>query len=175
MFADNYLATGKVGESAEKAGASPNCRNVTGNKWLKRADIQQYLREQTTKLAEVQEPLQQRIVRELEASAFANIADFISIDGDGLPVVDFSNATEEQLRAIASVATKRKTTRTRGGDDITELESSFKMNDKLRSLDLLGQTMGLYKQSTEHKVTLDVADRLLAARQRLHRLGGPEE
>lgn len=172
-FADNYIVTGQMSKSAVKAGYSPKSAHVAANRLIKRADVQQYLREQTSKVAEQTEDLQSRVVKELESIAFFNFGDFIRIEEDGTPVLDLSNATPEQTKAISSLASSRKVTRTKGGDVIEERNIQLRSNDKLRGLDLLGQTMGMYKQTQEHKVTLDVADRLLAARRRYMAIEGP--
>jgi len=102
----------------------------------------------------------------MEALAFANIADFITVDADGLPQVDFSRATEEQLRAISNVASKRTTRTDRDGGVTVEVSSRFAMADKYRGLELLGRSMGMFRDA-EQRIVVDVADRLLHARARL--------
>lgn len=166
IFADTFLITGRKKDAAIKAGYSSNSAHVTASKLLKRPDVQAYLAQQATKVSEKTEDLQSRVIKELEAMAFANITDFITIDEEGKPQVDFTGATPEQLKAITRVASKSKVTRQRNGDVVDERESSFVMADKYRGLELLGQTLGMFKQG-EQKVVIDVADRLLAARKRL--------
>src|SRR6478752_1453026 len=109
IFADKYLETGNASESARCAGYSAPSAGVTGSKLLKRLDVQEYLATKAAKLQSVTDLSQDRVIGELSALAFANIADFITVDDDGHPVVDFSTATPEQLRAITSVATKSRT------------------------------------------------------------------
>lgn len=166
IFADTFLITGRISESARKAGYSGRSAHVSGNRLLKRSDVQAYLAAQGSKVSEQTEDLQSKVIRELEDMAFANIADFIRVDDEGHPQVDFSGATPEQLKAITRIASKRKTTTTRSGDKIHEEESSFAMADKYRGLELLGDHLGMFKQS-EQRVVIDIADRLLAARQRV--------
>ena len=173
LFADKFLETGRIGQSAREAGYAESCANVTGNKLLKRPDVQQYLASKAAKLSTIVEDRQSKVIRELETMAFANIADFIRIDSEGMPQVDFSNATPEQLRAITSVASKRRTTTDKDGRVTVDKESRFTMADKYRGLEMLGKIEGLFKPE-EHKVVVDVADRLLHARQRLNRLDNGE-
>jgi len=165
-FADQYLILGKISAAARAAGYSPKSAHVTGNRLLKRPDVQAYLTAKATKQAESVDDLQTRVVKEMEALAFANIKDFIRIDENGRPQVDFSTATEDQLRSISSVASKQTTRIGKDGDVTEEVSSRFTMADKYRGLELLGRTMGMFKD-TETRVVLDVADRLLHARQRL--------
>lgn len=165
VFADTYLVTGSIIKSAIKAGYSKTSAHVTGSKIIRRPDVQAYLQEKANKVSEETEDLQSRVLKEFETLAFANIADFIRIDKEGLPQVDFSSATPEQLKAITSVASKRETTRTRGGDVILKESSRFNMADKQRALENLGRHLGMFKEP-EQRVVVDVADRLLIARQR---------
>lgn len=168
-FADNYLVSGNASQSARDAGYSPASAGVTGSKLLKRPDIQVYLQAQAAKLTETTEDLQTKVLRELDTMAFTSIANFIRIDADGLPQVDFSNATEEQLRAIASVATKRRTATDKDGKTVVDEEAKFTMADKYRGLEMLGRHVGLFK-ADEQRVVVDVADRLLHARARMLRI-----
>ncbi len=166
LFADRFLVCGVISQAARDAGYSSNSCHVTGNKLLKRPDIQHYLQSKASKLSQSTDDLQSRVTAELEALAFTNIADFIRIDSEGLPQVDFSNATPEQLRAITSVASKRSTTTDKDGNVTQKSESKLAMADKYRGLELLGKHLGMFK-ADEQRVVVDVADRLLAARQRM--------
>lgn len=170
-FADHYLRTGKVSASAIHAGFSPKSAHVTGNRLLKRPDVLSYLQAQGNKVAKQEETLQAKVINEFAAMAFANIADFISIDDSGKPRVDFSSATPEQLKAIASVTAKSRSTYGKEGELVaTEDTVGFAMADKYRGLEALGKHLGLFK-ADEQRVVVDVADRLLAARQRIRDAG----
>lgn len=174
LFADKYLVCGNASESAVHAGYSKRSRGVTGSKLLARPDIKLYLAEQTEKLSANTEDIQSRWLKEVEALSFASIGDFISIDEDGHPQVDFSTATPEQLKAIASVASKQRNYYDNRGNKIGDEKSSrFAMADKYRGLDMIARHLGLYKEA-EQRVVVDVADRLLAARQRFAKLESAE-
>lgn len=170
-FAEAYIRSGNAKRSAIEAGYSSNGASTTGHTLLRRTRIAEYIRSrQESMLAQEQkvtDSLQQRVLAELEAMAFANIADFVTIDEDGNPQVDLSNATREQLRALTNLKTK-KTSRYdgRGNHIADEVNVSVNMADKYRGLQLLGQTLGMFKEP-EQKIVVDVADRLLKARQRV--------
>jgi phage terminase small subunit len=166
-FADEFLATNKVSASAVAAGYSARSAHVQGNRLLKRPDVQQYIAGAVAKADEQAEELSAQVIRELKTMAFANVADFITIDEDGKPQIDFSKVTPEQLRAISSVKSKTSRKFNGKGEHIaTDSESAFVMADKYRGLELLGRHAGLFK-TEEHRLVVDVADRLLAARRRL--------
>lgn len=171
VFADTYLTTGNASASARKAGFAESSARITGSKLLQRADVLEYLRVRGEEIAakESENPefqLQERVVKELHDMAFANIADFITIDEDGRPQVDFSTATREQLKSITSIVSKRKTMTSRSGDVVTEDEARFGFADKYRGLELLGKHLGMFKEA-DQRIVVDVADRLMMARQRL--------
>lgn len=181
-FCDEYLRTNRKGASARAAGYSPNSSHTEASRLLKRPDVQQYLAYRVAELTakedavetQAKDTLDNRIINELETLAFANISDFITIDENGKPQIDFSGATPEQLKAIASV--KSKTSRkfnSKGEHIATDQESAFTLADKYRGLELLAKHRGLFK-AEEHKITLDVADRLIAARRRALLLGSDD-
>jgi hypothetical protein len=179
VFADEYMKTGNASASAVVAGCSYKTRGVTGYKWLNRPDVQQYIAQRTEQLskqlAENKEadPLELRLQQELEKMAFANVAKFIRVE-DGKPVVDFSDATEDDLAAITAVRTKSTKRYDGKGQHIaTEDTADFNLVDKYRGIELLGKTVGMFKDG-EHHVVIDVADRLLRARQRAAALLGAE-
>lgn len=169
-FADEYLISGNLTQSVIKAGYSKSGAHTTGNRLLRNTTVAEYLASEQAKLQKKEENRRERIIAELEKLAFANIGKFIYIDEDGRPQVDFTGATPDDLAAITSVKSKTRHIYTPKGEHIgTEHQDQFSMADKLRGLELLGKVEGMFRDN-EVKVTVDVADRLLAARERLKRL-----
>lgn len=170
VFADKYLSHGVATTAAIEAGFSKNSARSTGARLLRNTSISDYIQAQQQRIATKTVNRRDKILQELDKLAFANIGDFIRVDEDGLPQVDFSNATPEQLAAITSVSTKKRKIYNPKGDHIaTEEAAKFTLSDKLRGLELLGRAEGMFKQD-EVKVVVDVADRLLQARQRVQQL-----
>lgn len=173
IFADAYLELASAERAAIKAGYSPKSARSTGGRLLQKAEVQSYLARIQNKQAAREMSRRERIVAELEKLAFANIEKFTRLDEDGRRVIDFSNATPEDLAAVTSIKTKTRHVYTPKGEHIaTEHHDQFTMADKLRGLELLAKTEGMFADN-EVKVTVDVADRLLAARQRMARLSAP--
>src|SRR5262249_30100731 len=83
----------------------------------------------------------ERTIAELAAIGFSQVTNFMRIGEDGLPILDFSNLTDEDRIALAEV------TVTRIGR-ITRIH--FKLHDKLRALDQLAKLMGWYIGKHEH-------------------------
>jgi phage terminase small subunit len=164
------------GESAEQAailaGYAKKSARTTGPRVLRMPVVAEYIAAQRQKQSAKELSRREKILAELDKMAFANIGDLVTIDANGHPQVDFSRATPEQLAAVTSVATKRRVTRGPKGEEVEEQTAKFSMADKYRGLELLGRAEGMFKEN-EVKVTVDVADRLLAARQRLAALPAP--
>lgn len=88
-----------------------------------------------------------RVVAELSHIAFANMADYMTMQ-DGLAYVDFTGLTREQAAAIGELRTEE--TRTGRGDaarDVTKL--TFKLHDKISALEKLGRHLGLFREKIE--------------------------
>jgi len=84
-----------------------------------------------------------RLIREFSKIAFANTADFISIQGDGTAIIDFGTATREQLSALAAFEVEEEL-RGRGDDRSVVRKNKFKHYDKLKALTELAKMARLY-------------------------------
>lgn len=166
-FATEYLAGATAAEADVKAGYSAKGARTEGPKRLQKPAVQAYLAAHQTRVVSKTEVLQDRILQELQAMAFANIGDYTRLNAEGQRDVDFSNATREQLSAITKVRNKTRKIYNGKGDHVaTEVDQSFDMADKYRGMELLGRHLGMFKEA-EQRVVVDVADRLLTARKRV--------
>lgn len=77
----------------------------------------------------------QRVIKEVSSIAFANIMDFMTIDGNGLPTFDIASATPEQLAAVKKIEVEENM---RGGRKF-----KFELHPKLEALGKLMQFMGM--------------------------------
>lgn len=175
LFADGVLA-GKSGTQAAKdAGYAPNSASVQSAQMLKKPAVAEYLRYMRAKLAENTQYSAAEWQKELRGIAHSNVQDFTRLSNDGELVIDFTNASRDQLAAIQSVKTKKRKIYDRQGNVVgEEQDSEFRLWDKLRAAELLGKHAGFLREP-EQKVIVDVADRLLNARARVlrDRLGAP--
>jgi phage terminase small subunit len=165
-FVDAILSGSSAVQADIAAGFSAKVAGTEGPKRLRKPWIRDAVHAGRAKLASKTEALQDRLLAELERIAFANIGDFVTVDDEGNARVDLSNVTRDQMATLSKIETSTKRTYTPAGAHIaTQHNVKIAKEDKLRSIHLLGQTLGMFKQE-ELKVTVDVADRLLAARQR---------
>lgn len=170
IFCSEYLSGVSAAEAWTRAGYSARSARTEGPKALRRPAIQTYLASKQRLEEAKTEALQDRVIKELERMAFANIEDFTRLEDDGQRDVDFSKATREQLSAVTKIRNKTRRIYNNKGEHIaTEVDQSFDLADKYRGLELLGRHLGLYREA-EQRVVIDVADRLLNARKRMLRL-----
>lgn len=166
-FCAAYIVSGVAEKAAVEAGYSVKGARTLGPQLLRNTAVQAYLAKRRSAVVKKQDDVQARILAELESMAFANVADLIVIDSDGLPQIDWSRATREQLAAVTGVQTKRTMRYNGKGEHVaTENNAGFKLADKQSALKLLGMHHGMF-QSEEAKAIADVADRLLSARARV--------
>ena len=92
----------------------------------------------------------ERVMQELAAIGYANASDYLCIRGSELIIKPTEELPPEQASAIASIE------RTSGG-------LKLKFYDKLKALELLGKTMGLFDGSMPgpEEKTGNLLDRLL--------------
>lgn len=166
-FADAYLRGNSATSAAKEAGYGEKCAGVTGHKLLKRQDIRAYVDFHKSRATEQAVASKATLTQELSRLAFSNVQDFTRLNADGDLEVDFSAATREQLAAVSGVKVKKRKIFDNKGNVVgEEHQSEFKLWDKLRAAELLGKDIGMFKEP-EQKVVVDIADRLLAARQRI--------
>jgi hypothetical protein len=90
------------------------------------------------------------VLAELAKLAFSNMLDYIEIDADGQPRLDFSALTRDQAAAIHEVVVETRTEERDDGSPIIIVKSKFKLADKRSPLVDLGKHLGLFKERVEH-------------------------
>jgi phage terminase small subunit len=130
-FVERYVETSNATQSAIVAGYSVKSARTIGSQLLKRRNIKEAIERRNAELMDELNFTPGRIIRELAKIAGVNSADFIRIDQDGQPHVDFSGVTRRHLAAVASV-------------ENTEKGVKYKTHDKLRALDMLARMGQLY-------------------------------
>src|SRR5580704_4299294 len=122
-FIERYVETNNGTQSAIVAGYSVKSARTIASQLLKRRNIKEAIERRNAELMDELNFTPDRIIRELAKIAGVNSADFIRIDQDGQPHVDFSGVTRRHLAAVASV-------------ENTEKGVKYKAHDKLKALDI---------------------------------------
>jgi phage terminase small subunit len=90
------------------------------------------------------------VLGELAKLGFANMADYMKVGPDGLPVLDFSGLTRDQAAAIHELVVETRTEERDDGPPIVIVKTRFKLADKRGPLVDLGKHLGLFKDRVEH-------------------------
>lgn len=134
------LAQGKKQSAAYRiAGFKPNTRsaNLLANHEVVVARVKEL-----TEVAVANTTLTiERVLNELEKLGFSNMLDFIKIDDDGQPQLDFGRLTRDQAAAIGEITTDVITNPRTG--DVTR-RTKFKLLDKKGALVDLGKYLGMF-------------------------------
>lgn len=142
-FVEEYLIDLNATQAAIRAGYSPDTAYSIGNENLKKPEIKTRIDKAMAERSKRTGVNADRVVMELAKIAFVNADD----------VIDFKTATvkegalPEDLAAIQSVKVK-----TFGEDG---LEREIKMADKIKTLELLGRHLGMFKDKVEVSGTLE--------------------
>ncbi|ACL77587.1 terminase small subunit [Ruminiclostridium cellulolyticum] len=143
MFIQEYLIDLNATQAAIRAGYSTKTANEIGAENLTKPSIRTRIDEALAERSRRLGISQDRVVNELAKIAFVNPAD----------VMDFDNATvsstakKDDTAAILSVKVKKSFSDT---GETTERE--VRMNDKVKSLELLGKHLGMFKDKVEISV-----------------------
>lgn len=155
-FADEYL----IDLNATRAYkvAYPKCKkdetaSAAGSRMLGNVKVKDYISQKQKEIEKRTEVTQDKVVQELARIAFFNIKDIYNKDGTLKQIANIDNDTS---RAIASVKTLQKaggmklSINPNGKDEeipiehIPEQTIEFKINDKVKALELLGKHLGMF-------------------------------
>jgi phage terminase small subunit len=130
-FVERYVETNHGTQSAIVAGYSVKSARTIASQLLKRRNIREAIDRRNAELMDELDFKPARIIRELAKIAGANSADFLSVDGEGNPRIDFSRVTRRHLAAVASV-------------ENTEKGVKYRTHDKIRALVELAKIARMY-------------------------------
>lgn len=93
----------------------------------------------------------QAVVDELAVLAFANLQDVFDESGNLKPI---HQMTREQAAAIASLEVIKKNAE--AGDGKTDVVHKIRVWDRVKSLEILADYFGLFKQQLEHSGKIEI-------------------
>lgn len=135
-FCEEYIIDFNGTQSAIRAGYSVKTANVTSSENLAKPYIQDYIKELIQRREERTGITADMVVKELAKVAFFDIRKIFHQDGG---LINPHNLDDDTARVISSI----KARDVKSGDDI-ETIMEYKLNDKLKSLELLGKHLGMF-------------------------------
>lgn len=144
-FVDEYLidlnAT-RAYKAVYKSCKKDETARVNGSRLLTNANVVAYLSQRQRDIQRRTEVTQDKVVQELAAIAFADIADYVQVkDHGGLPMVEIvptEDIPADKRAAIASIK--------QGNNGI-----EVKLHNKLDALDKLGRHLGMFKDKADEE------------------------
>jgi len=144
-FIVQYLKNFNATEAAIVAGYSPKTAGAIGCQLLGLSVVQAKLQEALNEQMSKHKLQLDQIVKELGATGFSNIADYLDVHEDGSVTLNFSRATRVQMSAVQSIKTDERILRTAlNGDQIVSRQVTLKMHNKIDALDKLMRYFGGY-------------------------------
>lgn len=145
MFVLEYLTDLNATQAAIRAGYSERTAYAIGHKLLKNAEVKSAIENAMSRRAKRTEITADAVIQELAAVGFARVDEYLSWGQNGLELKTSQNLTSQQLSAVSEVSE----TPNRHGKVVR-----FKLHDKLRALELLGQHLGIFKVADRSDPTL---------------------
>lgn len=149
-FVAAYLSNGfNATQAAIAAGYSPKAATQTGSDLLRRPDVVELLTKERKRLEDENRVTADRVVAGLAAIAFADPRDLMSWGPGGVVLKPSEELTPAQAAQVESV-----------GEVVTIAGSNIKVkrHDRVRALELLGKTLGLFVDRVDQKNTFLDAD-----------------
>lgn len=138
------------------------CENK-GWKLARTAWLRSYLDDKRDQLKDQLAVTKENITRELARIGFANMADLVSINGNGDPSLDLSGLTRDQAAAIQEFTVEHYT-EGRGDDGRTFKQAKLKLAPKTPALELAGKTLKMFTDVVEHQDLNDIAETMMQRR-----------
>lgn len=151
-FVEEYLIDLNATRAAIRAGYSPRSAEVEGSRLLSNAKVAEAVARAKAERSARTGLHADRVLEELAAIGFARMPDFAAWGGtDQMQLKPSSELSEHSAAAIAQVVETEKFVKSMDrGESLWSRERSIKLHDKVATLKLLGQHVGLFTDKVEH-------------------------
>ena len=147
-FVNEYLIDLNATQAAIRAGYSKKTAQVIGSENLCKPVISEAI--DAAKAARIvrTQVTSDKVLAELAKLGYSNMEDYITIGDDGLPTVDMSNLSRDQMAAISEVTVETRKEPGENGDTIEKVR--FKLENKGQNLEGLSRHLKLFTDKVEH-------------------------
>lgn len=154
-FVQEYLKHGNASQAYRAAYDAENMKEEsvwrTACVLLKHVKVASRLQQLQTEIASRHGVTVDKIVQELAKLGFSNMHDYMQIDDDGVPRLDFKSMSRDKAAAIAEMTVEEFTAK---GDEAATGKAGvrrvkFKLHDKRAPLVDLGKHLGMFKEIVE--------------------------
>lgn len=163
-FIQEYLVDLNATQAAIRAGYSTKTANIIGPENLVKPCIQAEIFKAMDERAKNTGVTAERVIKELALIGFADMADFITINEEGLiRAFPLTNLSEGKSRIVRKVKERRTIRKDKDGTEIIESFYEFELYDKLKSLELLSRHLGILDGQLEGENPSDAARQMREA------------
>jgi phage terminase small subunit len=146
-FVGEYLIDLNAAQAAIRAGYSPRSAEVEGSRLLRNAKVGDVIARAKADRSARTGLTADRVLDELAAIGFAKIGDHATWDSDDFTLL---SSSETDTRPVLEVKMKETVLSRDGKDTVLKREKSIKLHDKVGTLKLLGQHLGMFADKVEH-------------------------
>jgi len=154
-FVDEYLIDLNATQAAIRAGFSARTAQEQGSRLLSNVMVAESVARAKAERSARTGLTADRVIEELAAIGFARMSDFAEWgDGEHMSLKPSDGLTDHQAAAISQVVESEKFIKALGRDEqLMSRERTIKLHDKLGTLKLLGQHLGMFTDKVEHTGT----------------------
>lgn len=149
-FVDEYIIDLNATQAAIRAGYSKKTARSQAQRLLTNVDIQGAIAKAVEARSKRTEITQDRVLKELATLGFSDMANYVTFQGDGSVVFDWSELPEEATRAISEI-TVDEFMDGKGDDARPVRRTKFKLYNKQPALTDLGKHLGMFVETKEVK------------------------
>lgn len=142
-FVDEYLIDLNATQAAIRAGYSKKTAYRIGAELLQKTSVSEHIQKRQADRQHRTEITQDRVLKELAAIGFADIADFVSVQQHTVYINDTEKMPQEKRKAIAGI---------KEGQNGIEI----KLNDKVKALELIGKHLAMFTEKVNHSGNVGV-------------------
>lgn len=135
-FIEEYLIDLNATQAAIRAGYSPDTAKAIGSENLTKPDIRTHIDRAMADRSKRTGVNADRVLQELAKIGFADVTDFVTIEGHSVKVKTTDQMPRDKLGAIAGIK--------EGANGI-----EIKLNDKEKALELIGRHLGMWNDKVE--------------------------
>ncbi|NMM62068.1 terminase small subunit [Clostridium sp. P21] len=147
-FIDEYLIDLNATQAAIRAGYSQKNAFKIGSELLQKTTVQKHMHKCMKDREKRTEITQDKVLNELAAIGFANIADYLEVKDDAVKVFNTTDIPKEKLRAVVEIKQTK--------DGI-----SIKIHDKVKALEDIAKHLGMFVDKVEHTGNIGVGTKKL--------------
>jgi len=146
LFCAEYIIDNNGTQSAIRAGYPAKNASRIAHELLQIKTVQEAIQKEMDARAKRTHITADRVLMELAKCGFANLDDFVTINEDGIPSFDFSTVDRDKMAALSEITHDSIWEgKGRGAQEVKRIKIKF--HDKVRSLQLLGNHLGIFREN----------------------------